>query len=247
MEKWLSVMKILDLGKNLCRRFRADRSGQVALTFAFAVIPMLGLAGLTMDYGNSLGVQSQLNAAADQAALEGVSTSGNPNMTLPTQATVAPYFYAAAANIPNVTINSVTVNASTSVNSLFVTVSYTATVTTEFSNVMGVSSFTVSRQCLGRSANPEIRHFLSAARQFALDGACCDDRRYHQHAGGHSGPSSGTAMPRPAAHPAPLPVTSIRSIRATRSPAMIRPIAIISPRTTTSRPASTCCARRRRA
>ena len=160
--------------------------GQVALTFAFAVIPMLGLAGLTMDYGNALSVQSQLNAAADQAALEGVSISGNPNMTLPTQATVAPYFYAAAANIigPNVAINSVTVTASTSVNSLFVTVSYTATVTNGFSNVMGFVR--CQRQCFGPGANTEIRQFLSAARQFSLDGAWCNDHGYHQYAGRHS-------------------------------------------------------------
>ena len=144
MGKYLSVMRIVELGKKLCRRFRADRSGQVALTFALAAIPMLGLAGLTMDYGNSLGVQTQLNAAADQAALEAVSTSGNPNLLLPTQASVAPYFYAAAANIPNVAINSVTVNASTSASSLFVTVSYTATVTAGFSQIMGVKTFSVS-------------------------------------------------------------------------------------------------------
>ena len=164
MEKWLSVMKIFDLGKNLCRRFRADRSGQVALTFAFAVIPMLGLAGLTMDYGNSLGAQSQLNAAADQAALEGVSTSGNPNMTLPTQATVSSYFYAAAANIPNVTINSVTVNATTSATSLFVTVSYTATVTTTFSQIMGVHSFTISGTSSAEEQVPKYISFYHAAR-----------------------------------------------------------------------------------
>ena len=153
------MKKIFDLGKNLCQRFRKDRSGQVALTFAFAIVPMLGLAGLGMDYGNSLSVKAELDAAADQAALEGVSTSGNPNMALPTQATVAPYFYAAAANIPNATITSVTVNASTSVTSLFVTVSYTATVPTSFSQIMGFHSFTVSGTASSEAQIPKYVNF----------------------------------------------------------------------------------------
>lgn len=151
-------MKIFNLGKNLFRRFKADRSGQVAMTFALAVIPMLGLTGLTIDYGDSLAAQARLNAAADQAALEGVSTSGNPNMTLPSQATVSAYFYAAAGNIPYVTITNLTVNASTSATSLFVTVSYTATVTTTFSQVMGVHSFTIGGSS---SAQEQVPQYLS--------------------------------------------------------------------------------------
>jgi hypothetical protein len=75
VKKYLSILKIVELGKTFCRRFRADRSGQVALTFALAALPMIGLAGLTMDYGNSLGAQAQPNAAADQAALEGGSAT----------------------------------------------------------------------------------------------------------------------------------------------------------------------------
>ena len=146
---------------------------------------MLGLAGLTMDYGNSLAVQSQLDAAADEAALEGVSTSGNPNMTLPTPGHRRPLFLCRRRQYSkNVAIKSVTVNASTSVDSLFVTMSYTASVTTVVQSDHGLS-LSVSGQCLGRGASPEIRQFLSAARQFALDGARRDDHRYFQHGGGH--------------------------------------------------------------
>jgi Flp pilus assembly protein TadG len=151
-------MKIFDLGKTLCRRFGADRSGHVALIFALAAIPMLGLVGLGIDYGNSLVAQSRLNAAADQAALAGVSTSGNPTMALPTQATIAPYFYGTAGKIPYVTITNLTVNASTSATSLFVTVSYTATVTTTLSQVMGVHSFTISGTS---SAEEQVPQYIS--------------------------------------------------------------------------------------
>ena len=75
-------------------------------------------------------------------------------MLLPTQASVAPYFYAAAANIPNVAINSVTVNASTSATSLFVTVSYTATVTTGVGQIMGVKTFSVSGSASAQAQVP---------------------------------------------------------------------------------------------
>jgi Flp pilus assembly protein TadG len=152
-------MKRLDLCKRFWRLFRSNRSGQVAVTFALTVLPLIGLAGLGMDYGNSLGVQNELNAAADQAALEGVSTSGNPKMTPPTQAAVTSYFTAAAANIPNVTVTSVTVTVTTSVTSLFVTVSYTATVPTNFTQVMGLHTLTVKGTASAEEQVPEYISF----------------------------------------------------------------------------------------
>jgi len=51
------------------RKFRADARGNVTITFALAVIPMLGLAGLAMDYAQLLTARQKLQSATDLAAL----------------------------------------------------------------------------------------------------------------------------------------------------------------------------------
>jgi hypothetical protein len=50
-------------------RFRADRSGNIALLGAFAIVPMLGTAGLALDVSHAFMVKSELQGAADAAVI----------------------------------------------------------------------------------------------------------------------------------------------------------------------------------
>ena len=54
---------------SLLSRFRTDRSGNVAMMFGFAAVPLIGLAGIVVDYGRATSVRTTLNAAVDSAAL----------------------------------------------------------------------------------------------------------------------------------------------------------------------------------
>jgi len=56
-------------------RFLDDRKANVAITFAFAVLPLMILSGAAVDYGRALKVKSMLQTALDSAALQAVSTS----------------------------------------------------------------------------------------------------------------------------------------------------------------------------
>jgi Flp pilus assembly protein TadG len=51
------------------RSFRHDQSGAVAATYALALIPLVAIAGMGFDYARLAGMDSELQNAADQAAL----------------------------------------------------------------------------------------------------------------------------------------------------------------------------------
>jgi Flp pilus assembly protein TadG len=51
------------------RRFRNDRSGNVAVIFALSLIPLFGVGGAALDYSRVLTLRSKLQHASDAAAL----------------------------------------------------------------------------------------------------------------------------------------------------------------------------------
>jgi len=52
-----------------CRRFLADRRGNIAVLFAFAAIPMFGIMGAALDYSMANMQRTALQAAADNTVL----------------------------------------------------------------------------------------------------------------------------------------------------------------------------------
>ena len=57
------------------RRFLADRSGNFAILLAILLVPVIGAAGLALDYSNALSVKTRIQGAADAAALAAVAES----------------------------------------------------------------------------------------------------------------------------------------------------------------------------
>lgn len=56
-------------------RFGRHERGNVLMIFAFALIPLLGVVGVAIDYGRASQLRTQLNAAADAAALSATSNT----------------------------------------------------------------------------------------------------------------------------------------------------------------------------
>jgi Flp pilus assembly protein TadG len=56
-------------------RLRRDTSGNVAITFAIALIPLLGMVGAAVDYTRANNYRTELLAAADSAAVGAVAKS----------------------------------------------------------------------------------------------------------------------------------------------------------------------------
>ena len=63
--------------KRLARRFHAARRGNIAMMTAFLMMPIMGLMGLAVDYGNALYVKSRLDQAAQAAATAAAATARN--------------------------------------------------------------------------------------------------------------------------------------------------------------------------
>lgn len=55
------------------RRFVADQSGAVAATYAIAIPALVAIAGVGMDYGRMVALDTELQNAADQASLAGAT------------------------------------------------------------------------------------------------------------------------------------------------------------------------------
>jgi Flp pilus assembly protein TadG len=141
-----AMRHILSLWISQWYRLAADRRGNVALMFGLCSIPLLGLSGIAIDYSVAAAAQAQLNSTADAAALAAVSVSGNPNLTTPSQTQAQQMFKSAVATMPNVTLGIVSLipNPNTGGTALSVTVSYSATVQTTMSNIIGISSLSIS-------------------------------------------------------------------------------------------------------
>lgn len=54
---------------SLLARFRKDKSGNVAILFGLAIIPVLGVAGVALDYARASAARAELTNAIDSAAL----------------------------------------------------------------------------------------------------------------------------------------------------------------------------------
>ena len=82
------------------RRFAHDRKGNVAIIFAFALMPIVFLTGMGIDYTVATQKKTMLDAAADAAALSGVTPA---MMAQPSSASVTAaqnMFNSQVANIP---------------------------------------------------------------------------------------------------------------------------------------------------
>jgi len=76
--QWLQLMPGRAAGS---RRRLGDRRGAVAMLFAISVVPLAMAVGLASDYSVYVKVQSQLNLAADTAAMQAVRVASEVSDT----------------------------------------------------------------------------------------------------------------------------------------------------------------------
>jgi Flp pilus assembly protein TadG len=65
----MSMRTILNRSGALLRRFEPAESGNIAVTFAIALVPLLGFVGAAVDYSRVNAARSSMQAALDSAAL----------------------------------------------------------------------------------------------------------------------------------------------------------------------------------
>jgi Flp pilus assembly protein TadG len=142
-------------------RFVQDRRGNVAMIFGLAAIPLIFAVGMSVDYANNARKWSAMNAAADAAALAGVT----PAMMLQSDAaaqTAATNMFTAQVTgvISNDSVTNLTITSSTNGLQRTVTVNYTAQLSNMFGGVLGQSAMTVSGKSVASGTPANMNFYL---------------------------------------------------------------------------------------
>ncbi|HEY5048895.1 MAG TPA: pilus assembly protein TadG-related protein [Rhizomicrobium sp.] len=125
------------------RRFLRSNRANVAMTVGLAAVPCVFLVGMGIDYTSATWREDQLNAAADAAALAGVTPAMMAQDDAASIASATGAFNAQAGSVSGVLYQpgtGLTVTATDTLTTRTVTVAYTATSQDAFPNVLGRAS-----------------------------------------------------------------------------------------------------------
>jgi Flp pilus assembly protein TadG len=125
--------KVLGIGR--------DRHGNVAITFALAILPILGLVGAAIDYSHAISIRVALQGALDSTALM-LSKQASSLTNKQLQSAAKKYFHGVFQR-PEAQNVSITATYTTSGSSQ-VTVDGSAAMTTSFMQVLGYNSLNVT-------------------------------------------------------------------------------------------------------
>src|SRR3569833_2312893 len=147
MSLWLKL-------RNELKKIRTARSGNVAISFAFATLPIIGGVGAAVDYSHANSVKVALQAALDSTALM-LSKEAATVSTAQLQANAVKYFNAMFTK-PEATNLAITTSYTTSGGSAVV-VNGQVDVPTIFMGVMGYSKITVNGSSTAKWGSERLR------------------------------------------------------------------------------------------
>jgi Flp pilus assembly protein TadG len=127
--------------RRLVRDFRAARSGNVAIIFAFSVFPIIGLTGMAIDYSRAGAIKADLQSALDATALM-ASKIAATSTSVQLQAAADSYFkalFTSAVALPPTIAATYTAAGGSSV-----TVTATTSYTTNFVEILGIKTIGIS-------------------------------------------------------------------------------------------------------
>ncbi|GAA3095640.1 pilus assembly protein [Rhizobium viscosum] len=138
----------------LSSAFLSDRSGNFGIMTALLMVPLVGSAGLALDYAHALSLRTQLYAAADAAAVGAVSEKsdaviaamtmqGNGTITVAKTDARNIFFSQMSGELTPVPVE-LSIDVTKTANKLNSTVTFSASVPTTFMHVLGQDSITIS-------------------------------------------------------------------------------------------------------
>lgn len=135
------------------RSLRADRRGNVAVTFAIALLPILGLVGAAVDYSIAVNTRTKIEAALDTAVLLATSKT-EASLPTATAKADAEKMFAAQVAMFGVTTKSSSITITDGVNGRVATGTAAADVPTTFMKVMGFNSIAVNGNATAKVGLP---------------------------------------------------------------------------------------------
>src|SRR4051794_36231419 len=162
------------------RDFRSASRGNITVMFALSLVPVTGAVGAAVDYSQSNSIRAAMQAAADSAALGGITSASTQTPAVVSSTAVG--MFNASFNRTGVTPSSGATYDSTSG---ILTVAAAASYTPQFMKLAGVSTMHISvtsKAKLGGSqtwpvcvlvTNPDSNHTLLVQSGASIDFANC--------------------------------------------------------------------------
>ncbi|MBU2485142.1 MAG: hypothetical protein KKG78_08640 [Alphaproteobacteria bacterium] len=137
-------------------RFLKDRSGNFGILAALMLVPVIGAAGLALDYTNALSIKGRIQGAADAAALaavaessvgvkEAMAMSGDGEIVVGV-AEALQFFKAQHENDADFTVDEISAKVVKKNGRLYSIVDYKVTVPTTLSKVLGQNLIQIAGQ-----------------------------------------------------------------------------------------------------
>ena len=144
-------------------RFLRSSKGNVAMTFALSLLPLILLTSMGVDYGSAAMREAELNAIADSASLAAVTPAMMAQGDAASVTAAKDFFNAQASTLQGVNYNAsnLTVKVTDSITTRQVQVSYTAASDNFFPTVLGKTTIALngSSTAVG-SVAPNINFYL---------------------------------------------------------------------------------------
>ena len=150
----MAIKTLIDRLYGAARQWRSANAANVTVTFALALIPMMGFVGAAVDYSRGNSARTSLQAATDAAGLMLSKTA--TTMTDSQIQTAATNYVTALFNRPDASNLEVTANYSTSGGS-HVIVTSSAKVKTDFMNLAGVTTMRIGATAQIKWGNTRLR------------------------------------------------------------------------------------------
>ncbi len=123
------------------RSFLSCKRGNVAITFALAIIPIIGGIGAAIDYSRAAAVRTSMQAALDATALATSKTAANLSAAQLTQQ--ATNYFKATFNRPEARAVKIAASYTSTATTSSVTVTGIAQINTDFMGIIGVNSINI--------------------------------------------------------------------------------------------------------
>jgi Flp pilus assembly protein TadG len=167
----MATNTLVDRLRDRLQRFRADQRGNVAITFALALIPIFGIVGAAVDYSRAHSARTAMQAALDSTALMLAKEVGSTSLSSAQISQKANDYFAALFKRPEALNIQLASSYDTSTNRVLVKGS--ATVDTTIARVMGITQIpiaTSSEVVAGLSKKVEIVLVLDNTGSMATSG-----------------------------------------------------------------------------
>jgi Flp pilus assembly protein TadG len=148
------------------RRFCAEKKGNVALTFAIVVIPLIGFVGAAIDFSNANAVKAEMQAALDSTAL--MLSKDASTMTKDQLQSAAESYFDAMFDRPEAKDVKISATYTTTGGSA-VSVTGSAMVPTSFLGILGYNEIPVTDATTTKWGNSRLRVALALDNTGSMD------------------------------------------------------------------------------